>query len=612
MTSNKSKKNKKNRKTVAKMLGANGGGVKKTVTTIVQPSTTNGTSTKKRARNARRGTRGPVSARIRNMVGTPTGLAWALANLHPCNESHTCAVGYPDGMKVPTHSTRVQRITTLSYPGDRTKNDQWDCYIIQSPWAEYAAFVCFTDVGVAPNSFDEYSYMNEWKFRNFDDTTSFSTNQWYYVPFTQFATNKTSNPGATQSKIRTEYTQIRIVAKGATSYLNASRLDDGGRLTAGSFACSARYSDTFDESKWAIDYPKLLAKIKKDLNIKAADFIDKVDRHAHTFDHTHTLNPSKTEVEILPGEGKQGVSGKTDALPLCQGGRLPPGGAAAYPDTMTSPAAWLSPLVSGKRRDCSKNDPQKAYLVEKKPMELFSDKCEDCAKTITRDQVDMPMDPGVDQVGLRPLIEGKFGAASSDLADWQASSPPSTEDLIFQGDSKAVTWEARKGCYQVQRIVNFGMENVNQGALSFYNLHYQGDGTNCAVDAEHAPVVTTPGTGTWAVQVYKGVSTKSGITLKVVQYAEGVVNPAGPYANLSPQLVDPDPTVIEVVDEEQRRLHHAYPARYNDLSEILGSIFKVAKDVGGVAKGVADGLSNVPVIGEFAKTVRNLLGGLGI
>lgn len=224
------------------------------------------------------------------------------------------------------------------------------------------------------------------------------------------------------------------------------------------------------------------------------------------------------------------------------------------------------------------------------------------------DEADLPLDPASDDVGLLPVT--KVGSGSTDTPEWQISEPPVLEETIFQGDSKATTWEARKGVYQVMHCTNMSLDVVNTGYATFYKLNDDENVIN-ATDYMHSFGVSNTGTGTWAVQVYKGISKKSGVTFKSVQFAEGVVNPTGPYANLTPRLIDPDPQVILVVEEEQRRLCHAYPSNYNDLSQILGSVFKVAKEIGGVAKGIAGGLTGVPLIGDVARVINDTLHNIG-
>lgn len=198
-----------------------------------------------------------------------------------------------------------------------------------------------------------------------------------------------------------------------------------------------------------------------------------------------------------------------------------------------------------------------------------------------------------------------------DHPDWYYSEPPVQENRLFYGDPKATTWEARKGTYQVMRLENMELDEVHSGSATFYDLGLTAEEIK---PTEYKQTLTTniAGTGTWAVAYYRNINLATSVTLKSVQFTEGIVNPLGPFANLTPMSVDPDIAAVDLVAAEQRRLAHAYPSAYNDLSKILGEVFNVAKSVGKAVNAAAGQLGGVPVVGGIAQVISKILSGIGL
>ncbi|UHK03192.1 MAG: RNA-dependent RNA polymerase [Hangzhou astrovirus 1] len=568
-------------------------------------------------------------------ITTTEGMKYAMAALHPCNEAFGDAVAYPDDIGVPTHSSRMQLIRTFAAP-DATCNSTstanvdkcgYNLMIVASPWPEIAYFVCFTQGNDEPPKLSEVLRKrretgdSKYNINDFalvgDPNVGLAYDRWYYVSWPNFTTppkNGLPDDPGSKSLFRELYTRGRVVAKGVTSYMNASRMNDGGRVTTGQFPCSARFVDSFDTQTFGLDVSSLKSIFKK-VGISSSAEKEIADLRAAVLNLNSRLDQSVTtlnsRVEYTTGVAERASSSVSEVdktvislrkefdnhehvLPIVKVEKNKEGVVTDVSTKTLLPGLFAPPHVVERQWNDGYRTLAHGDQFKKRADELDSDFLR---AELSKDQK------------MIHLVANPDKAASP---EWLVNDPPSTEDAIFYGDSKATTWEARHGAYQVMRIERPQMDDVQYGSLSFMPLNDKDTRTVAPGESYASPWVSISGTGVWGVTYYRGISKASSLTVKCVQYTQGVVNPAGPYANLSPTSVDPDLSAVDFVAEEQRRLAHAYPSKFNDLGEILGRIFGVAKQIGKTVKTVAGAVEGIPVIGDVAGAVNGILSSLGL
>nr|UQE85433.1 putative capsid protein [Uzakla insect-associated virus] len=708
---------------------------------------------------------------------TAQGLRWAIAALHPCSQSNIQAVGLPDDNHLPTHCTRMQRTITISPPesncttlsGANLDACSWNLMIVTTPWPEYPWLVCATKGNDEPRAFDYYLREGA-VFHNGDIHPLTQWGSWYFYSYPNFMdTSKWADPaGPDANDVRKKYQKLRVVGKGTTTYLNASRLVDGGRIIAGQYPAASRFVDTFNPSSFDIPWDKIKEAIKATFCVpKVALDPGKVQHaaehdhtleavelsHSHSIDrslfaHTHQVTvPSHThQVDITHGHSTAAEQVKlrpkgTVVIPSHQHRYTLPTHSHDMSHSHTLKADQLSHKHPYSFPDHAHHIGEHTHELDKDTLSHEHDEYRGdpewsgtpktkgpSSGSITGDILsNMPTqytdtslnlnitvsnsgrtgesgytegtttanpavtkELGIDEVDFYPQVtvqnlEGekakvttghggslvkytaehtmkadpvsraadiklpsqKTGpaewtnkdpivlfqegcnqlkekenvttspihlvrnAVTPDIPDWYVSEPPTTENGLFYGDPKAVTWPARKGAYQVLRLENTELEDCQTGAATFYDLAT----TSSEITPEkyaQSFSVNTKGCGTWGIIYYRNISLATSVTLKSVQFTQGVVNPKGPFANLTPMQIDPDEVACQLVAAENKRLDHSYPADYNDLGKILGEILGVAKTVGKVVRGVAGAVQGVPIIGDVASSIGSLLSGLGL
>jgi hypothetical protein len=112
-------------------------------------------------------------------------------------------------------------------------------------------------------------------------------------------------------------------------------------------------------------------------------------------------------------------------------------------------------------------------------------------------------------------------------------------------------------------------------------------------------------TGLW---VWEGLDSAASIQVKTkagIEMTTTNATIAQAFTNLSPML---DQEALDVVARVAQRAAGSYPANYNDLSKILGSIWGAVKGIAGPVVGIADHLSGmgVPVLSDVSAVVRDI------
>lgn len=546
--------------------------------------------------------RGLVSGANSNAVTTANGLQFALNALHPCNEQNTSAAMYPEDGHMPLHATRMQRTITVANPRATCTFDvqpnidkcSWNLLVVTTPWPEYPWLVMATEGNVEPEPLS--SFLKKYPIHNGDVAGVVLTNNWYVFSFPNFMDDNFGKEGVDSNDLRGKYQRIRVLGKGTTTYLNASRLYDGGRVICGQYPVASRFVDTFDKDAFQIDLDSLLEAIKEAVCVEVPTptgvtephrtreaMNSVIHGHIHGFDGN---GPVLTAAQAHSVTGHVHNIGAGPESKTCCGREPTWDSETNYVDVLAKDGTYLG--TAGGRT--TNHIPL--------PIPLKFDKTDAC--------VPLTVKPSIARI---KLVRDDTVA---NHPDWYVSEPPCQENALFYGDSKATTWEARKGTYQPMRIENYELSDCNTGDTTFYDLKSSSSREIQPNTFSKSFGVNVQGTGTWCVAYYRNISMQSSVTLKCVQYTDGVVNPIGPFANLTPLHADPDLKAIEFVSLESRRLAHAYPANYNDLGQILGEIFNVAKGIGKTVKGVAGSLENVPVIGGLATAVNSILSGLGL
>jgi len=112
-------------------------------------------------------------------------------------------------------------------------------------------------------------------------------------------------------------------------------------------------------------------------------------------------------------------------------------------------------------------------------------------------------------------------------------------------------------------------------------------------------------TGLW---VWEGLDSAASVQVKTkagIEMTTTNATIAQAFTNLSPML---DQEALDVVARVAQRAAGSYPANYNDLSKILGSIWGAVKGIAGPVVGIADHLSGmgVPVLSDVSAVVRDI------
>lgn len=541
-----------------------------------------------------------LASQGRRAVSTANGLQFAMNALHPCNEMTPKAAMYPDDGHMPLHATRMQRTITVANPTTTCDTklepnvDQcsWNLLVLTTPWPEYP-WLCYACAGNnEPVPLSEYLAKGKTIY-NGDRAGVHVLEAWYTFTFPNFQSGAPV-PSVDNNDLRSKYQRIRVVGKGTTTYLNASRLYDGGRVICGQYPVASRFVDTFDSAAYKIDLATLLEAIKAatcvslpalstDSDRTNAEIIKVVKGHGHALNGTDRPVVLSDDVRTLTGHRHVFHSG------------LPGTAASTEPPSYDSTGNSYTNIVSARGTQSVTGDVYISGMASSIPVEA--------------DEPCVPLT--VTEPNSTAVVKLVRDTTVASHPDWYVSDPPVQENALFYGDSKATTWEARKGTYQPMRVENYDLSDCNTGDATFYSLTDAKEREIASV-GPNSFALNTQGTGTWMVAYYRNISNQSSVTLKCVQFTDGVVNPAGPFANLTPLHADPDPEAIAFVSEEARRLAHAYPANFNDLGSILGEIFNVAKGIGKAVKGVSESLTGVPVIGDIAGTIGSILGSIGL
>jgi len=222
---------------------------------------------------------------------------------------------------------------------------------------------------------------------------------------------------------------------------------------------------------------------------------------------------------------------------------------------------------------------------------------------------------------------------------WQTViNPPAFPQDLVQEDSLAVQWQAKHGAYMPLRFVDTvhlyrpaaGDGVITGGAASVpASWAYVSSATTAGgvptvntIVKTPTPVFTTPGSTVTAVQMaygaspagnlltgiffFMGINSKASFEVKSRMHLENQVARDGfavqPFVH-SPPVYDRE--ALEIVGKVGQVQKHAYYAVYNDLGQILNSIWGAIRSVGSPIAKVLAG-SGIPVL----STVGNIAGKL--
>lgn len=538
----------------------------------------------------------------------------------------------------------MQRTITISAPNQGCTTPpgvaidacSWNLCIVTTPFPEYPIMVCATKGNDEPPSWRNlYEAGN--KFANGDVSGVQTWKDWYFFSYPNFFdSSRFGQQDVDGDDIRNKYLRLRVIAKGTTTYLNASRLYDGGRVICGQYPSTCKMIDTFNAKKLEVNMEKLVDDVIKRIcvqggasvdpetvrnmtkhthdvnltsnNVAAAyphthgvplttsdvgdvykhthdttlttNSVNNVYRHTHTTTlsgvdvsevspHTHTTNLQTRDVQAAYGKHSHDIPAYTAAQSLLRANDdkyvIYPASDETKPVVITVGETTTEdvynpipqPAVELKSGTQSLTETKTKLLTSAPPATSGTTSAllrsgtpiisEPVNKTISSSPGRITQDSAVKLPTTEPLYSDVVQAAEAclnvtkkgdpllnvkldinetytDQPEWYMMEPPHTEYQLYYGDPKATTWEARKGTYQPMRIKDFDMANVATGYATFADI---GDYKKINVEPTSANQTFTcnvPGTGTWAVAYYRNISLATSVTIKTVQYAEGVVN----------------------------------------------------------------------------------------
>jgi hypothetical protein len=221
--------------------------------------------------------------------------------------------------------------------------------------------------------------------------------------------------------------------------------------------------------------------------------------------------------------------------------------------------------------------------------------------------------------------------ADADHSAWNGTvvAPPTMipSDMVERSPRCYIN-NARKGCYAVQLPLQA------TGALPYYSTGGFGDsgapaehvqflypdqtdveafGLSLRDDKSYAPLKTKAwasarGGFTCSFMVYEGIAQDANIQVKTKESIEMVPTNktiAQAFTRQSPML---DREALDAVARVAQSSAGAYPADYNDLSKILGSIAGAIRGVAGPVSGIADFISGtgIPIVSDIAGGIRDI------
>jgi len=201
------------------------------------------------------------------------------------------------------------------------------------------------------------------------------------------------------------------------------------------------------------------------------------------------------------------------------------------------------------------------------------------------------------------------------------ASPMLQSSDLFETSEKCYTGSARDGIYMPRKMLAASMPMRSTNEMSpICILDRIGGGLDVpnSMQITHHALIDT----NWSCAnvIFEGLSAtgqpggSASLRVKMLTGLNGTPQEKSNWSANATQVEAADLGAITAIADISDDLDIAYPAKFNDLSAILGPIMGVAKTIGGVAKPIASilGDMDIPVVSGIAKGIGSLLSGIGV